>query len=408
MNLRDMHRHIEIQLGETLPYASFFIALRRVLKRINIHAEKEEMFIVPTGGLEPDESELPQEPYIRVENPIETDIYDLGEFIAITDGESIAKSYFVGGLGYSLDLEILPPAGFEVSLNEITWYGSDDDPLTIPYETANDYMTEVFVKFVPGATITSNITHSSGNISRTLAVTGTAVELPHASDRLFDFQGDSGIIVSGTDVTNWESSIGTRVLDSDMSSNYKTPEIGSILNGIQSVRLGRKRDVYTYEYGGMADDLLLGDNSSTLTFTIAGVFTVNNLSGTSIIMYPFCANYQPTAGLTCSAGHLYIGGTDIGIIAQGVPYSIVYTCDFVGNVLTYCLNSLEVVSVSYTTGNPSPLNYLPGGIGAVTGGFTYGAIADIHAFIGWRKTTVFSESDYIRTMQYLMLKYGLT
>jgi len=152
MNLRDMHGHIEIQLGETIPYASFFLALKRVIKLANIHAEKEEMFIVPTGGLEATESELPQEPYIRIENPAGTPITDLGEFLSLMDGTSETKSYCVGGIGLLDDLSISPPQYFEIFLNEPdpTIYVYSGEPMVLPIdEFGNIALTQIVVRYAP-------------------------------------------------------------------------------------------------------------------------------------------------------------------------------------------------------------------------------------------------------------------
>jgi hypothetical protein len=52
MNLREIYSDVCIHLGGRIPYAHFFSALTRILRRINIQGEKEEFIKMLTGGTE--------------------------------------------------------------------------------------------------------------------------------------------------------------------------------------------------------------------------------------------------------------------------------------------------------------------------------------------------------------------
>lgn len=49
INLREMHSHTEIQMGESILYSEFFSALQRAIKRVNIRAEKETKIVKISG-----------------------------------------------------------------------------------------------------------------------------------------------------------------------------------------------------------------------------------------------------------------------------------------------------------------------------------------------------------------------
>ena len=52
MNLRELYSDVCINLGGRIPYAHFYSALTRVLRRVNIQGEKETFIKLLTGGTE--------------------------------------------------------------------------------------------------------------------------------------------------------------------------------------------------------------------------------------------------------------------------------------------------------------------------------------------------------------------
>ena len=85
-------------------------------------------------------------PMIRIETETGGTV-TLEIFYSVSGDPSSSQSYYVGGLFLEADLVLTPPATFEVSLDEETWYDSAD-PLVIAQATANAGMTLVYVRYV--------------------------------------------------------------------------------------------------------------------------------------------------------------------------------------------------------------------------------------------------------------------
>lgn len=88
-------------------------------------------------------------PYIRIEDVDGNVLTSLGEFIAMTDEYSETKTYYAGGIALTNNLQIYPPAGFEIKLASGSDWKKEGEYIEIAYATANTIMTAIDVRYAP-------------------------------------------------------------------------------------------------------------------------------------------------------------------------------------------------------------------------------------------------------------------
>ena len=90
-------------------------------------------------------------PYIRLENASHIPISSLDKMYALVGEYSNPVTYYVGGIGLTADLAIYANTeNFEISLDAITWVEYGNDPIVIPFATANAGMTGIYVRYYGG------------------------------------------------------------------------------------------------------------------------------------------------------------------------------------------------------------------------------------------------------------------
>ena len=88
------------------------------------------------------------------------------------------KEYTVSGTNLTSDLVITPPSGFQISLDNNSWFG---DHITLPQSGGTVTTTTIYVRFYPTAvqSYSGNITNSSsGATTKNISVSGTGVAVP--------------------------------------------------------------------------------------------------------------------------------------------------------------------------------------------------------------------------------------
>lgn len=148
----------------------------------------------------------------------------LVDFGNVTVGSTSASQNFnISGsdlTGFPADITVTAPAGFEVSLDGVTWSSS----VTIPYTSATLASTQIFVRFAPQAAgaASGDITITGGGIAAPVTVpvsgTGVAAGVPNISASTLAAFGDicvntttvtpGSFTITGTDLTTADVTVG--------------------------------------------------------------------------------------------------------------------------------------------------------------------------------------------------------
>lgn len=88
-------------------------------------------------------------PYIRIEDVDGKIVTSLGDFMAMPDEYSETKTYYVGGIALTNNIQVYPPAGFEIKLASGSDWKEEGEYIEIAYATANTIMTAIDVRYAP-------------------------------------------------------------------------------------------------------------------------------------------------------------------------------------------------------------------------------------------------------------------
>jgi hypothetical protein len=252
---------------------------------------------------------------------IQSSVASLPNFGNVFAGSnSVSATYNVSGSTLSTDITITPPAGFELSTDNVSFSTS---PITLTQSGGSVSSTPIYVRFTPtsSGTFSGNITHTSSPATQVdVSVSGTGYQKYYYAGT-----GDPAV------TTNWGvNTDGSGANPADFTSNYQVFEI----RNTSSVSTAA-----AWTVSGTGSKIVVGDPAvGSVTLIVANGFGITGTidlpaasSGANKLYIEHTAaptmgtltaasevHYQPPVGITTGTnatfGNVFIDGASNGYV----------------------------------------------------------------------------------------------